>query len=115
MLHDENAYPNPFSFSPERFLDKEGKIDPRVRHPDCIAFGFGRRSVGSFRSSCMFYFPLTRHLHLIRRICPGRAMAMSSLMITMASVLLIFDLDYAFDEQGERIPIQDEVTSGLVV
>ena len=41
MLHDENTYPEPFKFKPERFL-KDGKIDPSVPRPD-LAFGFGRR------------------------------------------------------------------------
>ena len=45
MLHDPDVYPNPSLFFPERFLDGEGKIDPQIRRPDSIVFGFGRRSV----------------------------------------------------------------------
>lgn len=41
MLHDENVYPDPFEFKPERFL-KDGKLDPSVQDPG-VAFGFGRR------------------------------------------------------------------------
>ena len=41
-------------------------------------------------------------------------MAISSLMITMASILSIFDIEHAIDDQGDPIPIQDEVSSGLV-
>ena len=41
-------------------------------------------------------------------------MAINSLMITMASVLSIFDIDYAVDDRGERIPVSGKVTSGLV-
>jgi cytochrome P450 len=42
MLHNEHDYPEPFTFRPERYL-KEGKIDPSVKNPMEIAFGFGRR------------------------------------------------------------------------
>jgi cytochrome P450 len=41
MLHDPNAYPEPFSFKPDRFLDADGSFrdDPLLTS----AFGFGRR------------------------------------------------------------------------
>ncbi len=42
MLHDEDDYPDPMAFRPERFL-KEGKLDTSVRDPSQMAFGFGRR------------------------------------------------------------------------
>lgn len=44
MLYDEEMYPNPTSFNPDRFL-KDGKLNPEVRDPTLMAFGFGRRSV----------------------------------------------------------------------
>ena len=42
MLHDENDYPDPESFKPERYL-KDGLPDLTVRDPTTIVFGFGRR------------------------------------------------------------------------
>jgi cytochrome P450 len=42
MLRDENIYKNPGTFIPERFL-KDGKLDPDVRSPEVVIFGFGRR------------------------------------------------------------------------
>ena len=41
MLHDEEEYPDPLEFRPERFLPEEGKKIPM--DPSKIAFGFGRR------------------------------------------------------------------------
>lgn len=42
MARDEEQYPDPDSFRPERFL-RDGKIDPDVRDPATFGFGFGRR------------------------------------------------------------------------
>ena len=44
ILHDEEAYPDPFMFNPERFI-KNGKLDLSIRDPVSAAFGFGRRFV----------------------------------------------------------------------
>ncbi|SJL11893.1 uncharacterized protein ARMOST_15307 [Armillaria ostoyae] len=42
ILHDEVAYPDPFSFNPDRFM-KDGRLDLAVKDPAIAAFGFGRR------------------------------------------------------------------------
>ena len=42
MLHNESDYPDASAFKPERFL-KDGVLDPSVRDPATVAFGFGRR------------------------------------------------------------------------
>jgi cytochrome P450 len=42
MLNDEQDYPEPREFRPERFL-RDGKLDSSVRDPMDISFGFGRR------------------------------------------------------------------------
>ena len=44
MLHNEEVYPDPFMFNPDRFM-KDGKIDKSVRDPAHACFGFGRRFV----------------------------------------------------------------------
>ncbi|KAF9551554.1 hypothetical protein CPC08DRAFT_755030 [Agrocybe pediades] len=42
ILHDENVYPDPLSFKPERFI-KDGKWDASVGDPLKVCFGAGRR------------------------------------------------------------------------
>ncbi|KAF8521782.1 cytochrome P450 [Hysterangium stoloniferum] len=63
ILHSEAMYgPDTMEFKPERFLHSPDMKDPAA------AFGFGRRA------------------------CPGRAMAESSLFITIASILHVFNI-----------------------
>lgn len=40
MTHDEDAYPEPHKFNPERFFNESGKLDDNDR---ILAYGFGRR------------------------------------------------------------------------
>ncbi|KAF7345632.1 Cytochrome P450 [Mycena venus] len=89
ILHDEIMYPDPHSFKPERFL-LDGKLNPVIRDPETVAFGFGRR------------------------ICPGRHMATSSLWITIASILATLDINKAIDENGEVVEPTYEYFPGLV-
>lgn len=42
ILHDEKAYPDPFTFRPERFM-KGDQLDSSIQDPELAAFGFGRR------------------------------------------------------------------------
>ena len=42
MLYNEDDYPDPSAFKPERFM-KDGQLDENIRDPALIAFGFGRR------------------------------------------------------------------------
>ncbi|KAF8641794.1 hypothetical protein AX16_009776 [Volvariella volvacea WC 439] len=89
MMHDETVYPDPYNFKPERFL-KNGKIDPSVKDPAGMAFGFGRR------------------------ICPGRFMATASLWISIAMILSTLEIKKARDENGKEIEPNYEYVSSMV-
>jgi hypothetical protein len=45
MLHDANTYPDPLTFSPERFSDSARNKDLGINELPWQAFGFGRRFV----------------------------------------------------------------------
>ena len=86
ILHDEEVYPDPLSFKPERFLDKNGELDSNVQTPFVAAFGFGRR------------------------ICPGQHMASDSAFITIASILAAFDIKQATDPvTGLPVPVSEKM------
>lgn len=80
MLHDPIAYPEPFSFKPERFLDTDGSFrdDPLLTS----VFGFGRR------------------------LCPARHFVDSTLFIAIACILAAFDVSPAKDEHGNELPVE---------
>ncbi|KAF4599322.1 hypothetical protein EYR40_006414 [Pleurotus pulmonarius] len=89
MLHDENHYPDPFTFNPDRFM-KDGKLNKGVKDPAAAAFGFGRR------------------------ICPGRYMAFQSVWIAIASMVATLDIKKAVDGHGNPIEPSGEHVSALV-
>ncbi|PFH48298.1 hypothetical protein AMATHDRAFT_65777 [Amanita thiersii Skay4041] len=90
MLHNEEIYPDPFKFNPDRFM-KEGKINKEVKDPAHATWGFGRR------------------------VCPGRFLAFSSIWITIASILTAFDISKPVDESGKGCePDEDDYISALV-
>ncbi|TFY83605.1 hypothetical protein EWM64_g397 [Hericium alpestre] len=86
MLHNPDIYPDPEAFKPERFLTKEGGLsDDEV----LAGFGFGRR------------------------VCPGRNFAMSTLYMTVACLLSVFNIRPKKDEHGKDIPVNVTYTDGL--
>ncbi|KAG5650875.1 hypothetical protein H0H81_010675 [Sphagnurus paluster] len=90
ILHNEAAYPDPFTFNPDRFM-KDGKLNEDIKDPASAAFGFGRR------------------------ICPGRYMGFSAVWITIASLVAAFDIGKAVDADGNVIePSYEYTTTGLI-
>ena len=105
MLNNEQDYPEPHEFKPERYL-KDGKLDSSVKDPLDIAFGFGRRR------ALLFILSISPCLIFRRsgRICPGQHLAHSTLTFLAASVLSTFDLLRKLDENGLEIELKREYT-----
>ncbi|KAI0064614.1 cytochrome P450, partial [Artomyces pyxidatus] len=87
ILHDPETYPDPESFVPERFLTAEGTLND-----DGVPETFG----------------------LGRRFCPGMYYADASMWIMVASLLAVFDVTQAKDENGRDIQLEVEFTDGIV-
>ncbi|KAF4621053.1 hypothetical protein D9613_001191 [Agrocybe pediades] len=81
MTHDENRYPNPYTFNPERFLDATGALNDDHR---VLAYGFGRR------------------------ICVGKYVGSSTLWLMMVSVLACFEIERSKDSHGNYVDMNDE-------
>ncbi|KAJ8592290.1 cytochrome P450 [Rhizopogon salebrosus TDB-379] len=88
MTHDEEKYPSPHEFKPERFLRDDGSLTS-----DTMPLGFGWG----------------------RRLCVGRHLAEAALWVAITSFLASFSVHKARDEQGEEIPIVPKFTTGLVI
>ncbi|KIP02864.1 hypothetical protein PHLGIDRAFT_78465 [Phlebiopsis gigantea 11061_1 CR5-6] len=88
ILRDQDRYPSPETFSPERYLDAAGELDPHAPEPTA-AFGFGRRA------------------------CAGSAMAQDALWAATAQLLWAFDFRRAVDKQGRQVEIAGTYTSGF--
>jgi len=91
MLRDPEDYPEPEKFMPERFIGEDGNIDPAVRDPSTVAFGFGRRT------------------------CLGKYFSNNTLSIFIASVLHIFDINAGIDASGDPVKLCAESSTGLII
>ncbi|KAJ7928145.1 cytochrome P450 [Mycena leptocephala] len=75
ILHDEEIFPEPFVFRPERYLTGGEEASSTV----AAAFGFGRR------------------------ICPGMHLAENSVFIAIATMLCMFRISKSIDEQSRVV------------
>ncbi|KAK7461270.1 hypothetical protein VKT23_008445 [Stygiomarasmius scandens] len=70
MLHDEQMYPNPEKFIPERFLFGDDHKEPQL-DPNNIVFGFGRRRCpGTHFANAYLFLVLSRMISCFE-ILPG--------------------------------------------
>ncbi|KAH9937813.1 CyP450 monooxygenase [Epithele typhae] len=89
FCRDLEVYPDPETFRPERFL-KDGRLDPDVRDPRSIVFGYGRRE------------------------CPGKAFAERSLFLLMATALHTLSITAPVSEDGQPVPMDAVMTEGVL-
>ncbi|KAH8807119.1 putative cytochrome P450 oxidoreductase [Xylogone sp. PMI_703] len=93
---DENRYPEPRRFNPDRFKDyvqnaAESASNPDASKRDHFTFGAGRR------------------------ICPGIHVAERSLFLGISRLLWAFDITSTTDTTGKQLlPDQDHLTQGFV-
>ncbi|OAX32617.1 cytochrome P450-like protein [Rhizopogon vinicolor AM-OR11-026] len=88
MCHNEEKYPNPSEFDPDRFLNPNGTLtDDTVS----VIWGFGRR------------------------ICPGRYLGEASLWSAMACLLAVFKFSKTKDETGRENEINPQWKAGLTM
>jgi len=87
MLHDPEAYPDPFKFDPERHIATPEK--PAQRDPRTACFGYGRR------------------------ICPGMHLAEASLFCGIAGSLAVLNMTKAVENGVEITPVHEN-TSGII-
>ncbi|KAJ4496574.1 cytochrome P450 [Lentinula lateritia] len=90
LLHDPDVFTDPMDFKPERFLRPDGTLNPDIRDPRDVIFGIGRR------------------------YCPGRYAAYDFAWIAIASLLTVFKVTRAMDENNVPIEPSYEYTSTVI-
>ncbi|KIM43420.1 hypothetical protein M413DRAFT_18002 [Hebeloma cylindrosporum] len=93
ILHDPRTWPEPERFIPERFMGEGDKGTLQHLWPTdklSSAFGYGRR------------------------FCPGRHVGDAQVWISIASILSVFDIRQALDDNGRPIDVKPEFTSGMI-
>lgn len=108
-MNDENVYPDPAKFDPERFLTSDEKVDHSVRDHEA-AFGYGRRIW------CILVLRVAGTSDLIGTHVqsPGRHMARGTIWLTAASILASFNVEKAVDAHGNVIEPHVEYVPNLI-
>ncbi|THH28091.1 hypothetical protein EUX98_g6099 [Antrodiella citrinella] len=87
MSQDEEVYPDPEAFLPERFMVAPGETEHM--DPKTFVFGFGRR------------------------LCPGREFADSCIFLVLASIIATMDIFKPKDGAGRDITPKPVFTDGF--
>jgi len=74
IAHDEEVYPDPFTFDPSRHLGDKPQLDPFK-----FIFGFGRR------------------------VCPGAHLAEMTSFLNIATILTVFNISKPVDGEGNEV------------
>ncbi|GJE97960.1 cytochrome P450 [Phanerochaete sordida] len=89
ILHDENTYPDPDEFKPERYLNDDGSLRTDIPYPT-ETFGHGRR------------------------ICAGRHFAHDILWLAIAHILTVFKIERPLNDGGHEITPEAEFTPRFI-
>ncbi|KAG2150439.1 cytochrome P450 [Suillus clintonianus] len=90
MSRDEEKYPDPDEFRPERHFGSDGSLNS-----------------GSITNSPVFGFG--------RRICPGRFATDSMMWAAIVSILATFRIEKARDVDGREIDVKPQFTTGITM
>ncbi|EGN96539.1 hypothetical protein SERLA73DRAFT_184621 [Serpula lacrymans var. lacrymans S7.3] len=88
MAQNEDKYPEPSKYKPERFFTADGKLNDDTLG---FVFGFGRR------------------------VCAGRHIGDATVWAAIASILAVFNVTKAKDEHGDDIEVIPQWTNGITV
>ncbi|KXN85014.1 O-methylsterigmatocystin oxidoreductase [Leucoagaricus sp. SymC.cos] len=91
VFHDDDIFPEPDKFDPDRFLKPDGTLRGDLLDPEAVAaFGWGRR------------------------VCPGKDIAVAMLYLSTASILQLFDISPAIDENGKPVHVKPEFLAASI-
>ena len=129
-MHNPDYYANPLEFNPDRFLGNHPEPDPRA-----TVFGFGRR-VCEYLCFAVIPSPLGRFMFLegvflsnqfskrlkqliyffFSFLCsgPGLNLAQSSLWLSCAMSLAVFDIEKYVDEFGNVVEPKIHYSDGTI-
>lgn len=113
-MHNENIYPEPQEFKPERHLVNEDGGEPQM-DPTEFVFGFGRRVCPG-----MFYNAFTQGILVYSSFAnlnfefkfSGEYFARCSLFLTVTSVLSCFNISKVLDADGKEVTPEVAFTTG---
>ena len=105
IAHDPESYHDPFIFSPERWLDGNGRLVDK----ECDdVFGYGRRFARSIISDLNFgSLPG-------KRACVGIHLAKNTIWLAIVSLLATMEFSKSKYELGNEIDISLDCATGLV-
>lgn len=107
MLHNEDLFPEPMSFRPERWM---GTDITKENDTFSIGFGFGRRYVTTSYMYVSFPFIPTSCFSE----CPGKALAQELVFTAVTNILAVFDVSRAHKASGKDVEIEAKFSSGAI-
>ena len=102
ITHDEELYPDSFTFDPSRHLGDKPQTDPFK-----FVFGFGRRICPGNWSHVFSRYSFTY------RAVKGAYLAEMSLFLNICNVLSVFNISKPLDANGVEVEPEEKWTTGI--